>query len=339
MEDELRIMLAKPLASLPTFIDLGRLSKRIDVFIYLDEGINESTNSLLKVKPLSLDKDGNILDTDHLTQLTQNTSASSSSASSAPAADISRFLEGGVADERVNAVYSVDLRNSHAHYLAKVLKKVLIHLEPVDQHMELIKAVDTFESSAQDTLDLQKSVKELFSHFDENGRTVKIFKLINQAALSSAVTALKLSIALNQSSLSSESRMTKDVRTMEGWRIVIKITTKEICVSHIRKEQTLGKPMSPDYWDVKWRLDIHFNVSMSELTYTNVEILDMTFGPEIPAEMKTELQRLYHDFDLHNVSHMRRSASKPNVPNLDFQKLNGRRNYTSDAVNCNCILS
>lgn len=338
MEEELKIMLAKPLASLPTFIDLGRLSKRIDVYVINEDGM-EHQNSLLKVKPLTLDNDGNILD-DH--QLTSSTSSATTTRQS-NTIDIARFSDAGTGgrtsdvDDRANAVYSVDLRNSHAHYLAKALKKVLLQLEPAEQHTRLIKAVDTFESSAADTLDLQKAIKELFSHFDEHGRTVKIFKLINQAALSSAVTALKLSIAMNPSSLSSESRMTKDVRTMEGWRIVIKITTSEICVSHIRKEQTLGKPMSPDYWDVKWRLDIHFNPLMTELKYTNVEILDMSFGPEIPADMKTELQRLYHEFDLHNVNHSKRSPSKPFVPNLDLNRIGAKRNYTPNI--CHCILS
>ena len=244
----LRELMKKPLSSLPTFIDIGRLSKRIDVFIREDseEGIEEEINTAMKNRN------------------------------------------------------SVNLTKSHAHYLAKVVRQVALFLEPEDQRDKILQAVEAFEKNAGDELDLQSHVRELFTAaFDENCRTVMIFKMINQAALSLAVTALKIGVTSCTSTLGPDVRMTKDVRTPDGWRILIKLTPSEICISHIRKEQTLGKPISPDYWDVKWKLDLYYPLSMEDLKYANISVVEMTFGPGIPVNMKTELERVYKSFDVH----------------------------------------
>jgi hypothetical protein len=78
---------------------------------------------------------------------------------------------------------------------------------------------------------LQSLVEKAFQVFDSNSHTVKIFKVVNQAALAIAVTSLKLSVTSKNSKLSPEKRMTKDVRSADGWRIEIKISDSEICVS------------------------------------------------------------------------------------------------------------
>lgn len=263
MEDSLRELMKKPLSSLPTFIDIGRLSKRIDVFIReeSDEGIEEEISSVIKNRN------------------------------------------------------SASLTKSHAHYLAKVLRQVAIYLEPEDQRDKILAAIDNFEKNAGDELDLQNHVRELFSAaFEENCRTVMVFKMINQAALSLAVTALKIGVTSSTSTLGPDIRMTKDVRTQDGWRILIKITPSEICISHIRKEQTLGKPICPDYWDVKWKLDLHYPLSMEDLKYADISVVEMTFGPDIPADMKTELERVYKSFDVHATAPLPALPTPGSVP-------------------------
>jgi hypothetical protein len=246
MENSLREMLEKPLANLPTFIDIGRLSRRIDVFI-IEEAQAE---------------------------------------------------EAQVVDSPRDTIVETN-EKSHAHSLSRVVKKVMMHLEPVEQHERLLQALDEFVVKSGDSLDLQNHVRELFHSFDDNCRTVRIFKMINQAALSLAVTALKVGVASQPSSIPPEGRMTKDVRTPDGWRISIILGQNEICISHIRKEQTLGPPFSPDHWEVKWKLDMHFSSSMRKLEYANISIVKMMFGPNIPPAMKTELERLYKSFDVH----------------------------------------
>lgn len=358
MDEDLRKLLSKPLKDLSTFIDLGRLAKRIDVVIINENG-HDITSSTTRVSPLALDKDGNIVETlssklgnhnsnnsfSKSTQLDNNQSvslvspdaASSANEEPLPAVDV-EVLE----QEKTKAVYSIDLRKSHAHYLAKTIKKLVLKLEPVDQHLKLLQAVDAFESSAGDATDLHEYITLLFQQFDENGRIVKIFKYVNQSVLAMAVTSLKFSVLNASSSLSPIARMTRDVRTMEGWRIVIKITTDYICISHIRKEQSMqGTPTSADHWDVKWRLDVFFDVNMLDVNRSKVEVVDMSFGSEVPKDTKKELTRLYCDFDLHvheqRIS-LRRFPSRPQIPNLDLRGIHERVQRGSQQA-CGCALS
>ena len=409
MEDSLRNLLSKSLEELPTYTDVGRLAKRIDVIIvnentaFVKEQCYRTTSKLPNEN--IVDDEGNAIEsvdagaaaskkgilsprislsnrsvtpvkyvTSQPSQQKADTTAVSVTAASSSLKNQTVIItkENSIKDvnrdsDRTNVVYSMDLRQSHAHYLAKALKKVLVQLEPLDDHMRLIQAVDSFEETTGDSQDLQKPLKELFQHFDEaNSRTIKIFKLLNQATLSTAITPLKLSIPESESTLSKQARLTKDVRTMDGWRVVIKITLDEIIVSHIRTEQSFGKPISPDYWDVRWRFDITFNVSMSQLKYAKIVILDLTFGSDIPQDMKSELIRLYEEFDVqtyllqqqqkkqndnatncndNNKLERKRSGSKPQVPNLNLDPIiTKRKNYYRStsfigAGDCHCILS
>lgn len=377
MDEDLRKLLSKPLKDLSTFIDLGRLAKRIDVVIINENG-RDMTNSMTRVSPLVLDKDGNILESSsHNQNNNSNRNSSSLNNPSLPSAIISASIHPSVSDtaqqdnnqyislasptaptssqmnprvvdtevseqENGRAVYSVDLRKSHAHYLAKTIKKLILRLEPVEEQSKLLQAVDVFESSAGDVSDLHEYITTLFQQFDENGRIVKIFKYVNQSVLAMAVTSLKFSVLNATSSLSPIARMTRDVRTMEGWRIIIKITTDGICVSHIRKEQSMqGTPTSADHWDVNWRLDIFFDIDMLNVNRSKVEVVDMNFGPDVPKDTKKELTRLYYDFDLHaheqRIS-MRRYPSRPMIPNLDLRSIHstvpGGGHFT-----CGCVLS
>ena len=203
LEGSLRALYAKPLSSLPTIIDIGRLSKRINVVIL---GDNNET------------------------------------------------VDDGDSEENDKDITSVEqLDKSHAYYLSKIIKRVLIAVEPKETHEKLLLAVDEFEKDSLNQSDLQNYVRTLFSKFDDNCRTIKVFKLINQSALSSAIMAVKLNVAQQKSTLSQELRMTKDVRSMDGWKIHIVISPVDICISHERKEQGLGPPICPDYWDISWR--------------------------------------------------------------------------------------
>ena len=132
---------------------------------------------------------------------------------------------------------SDDLPN--AWYLGRALQSVASKLESPNEYPRVLDAINKFKVNAGTQPDLESYIKELFSALDESSPTVKIFKLINQAALAAAITRIKLSTAMNGSSLKPETLMTKDVRTADGWRISIDINPSEICLSHARREQSL----------------------------------------------------------------------------------------------------
>lgn len=191
---------------------------------------------------------------------------------------------------------------NHAKCLGHVVRRVALKLEPQNQK-QTASLVAKFESDCGDQPDLEGPVKKMFSGFDQNGPTIRVFKMINQAVIAAAITPLKLKVVHRRSSLKQEETLTKDVRTSDGWRIVIKISTEEVCVTHIRKEQSLGKPMCPDIWTMTWRVDIHCPRDMSQLSRATLRVTDMAFGELIPEGMKRELARVFcvgEDFDASN---------------------------------------
>ena len=172
----LKSLWLKPIGSLPTCTDLGRLAKRIDV---LEKG---------EVK-------------NHPTE----------NGDSSP----------------------------NAWYLGRAFQMVALNLECSELYPKVLEAIKHFETAAGNQPDLEPFIRDLFSSLDETGPTVRVFKLINQAALAAAITPLKLSAASRSANLRADMLMTKDVRSADGWRISIDIGDNEICVTHTRREQSL----------------------------------------------------------------------------------------------------
>jgi hypothetical protein len=172
----LKSLWLKPISSLSTCADLGRLAKRIDV---LEDGV-------VKNKPSETEE-------------------------SSP----------------------------NAWYLGRALQTVALKIENSDSYPKVLEAIKHFEAAAGDQPDLEPYIRDLFSSLEENGPTIRVFKLISQAALAAALTPMKLSAASRSASLRADMLMTKDVRSADGWRISIDIGNDQICVSHIRREQSL----------------------------------------------------------------------------------------------------
>jgi hypothetical protein len=192
MDDSLTTSLknlwGKPIGALPTFADLGRLAKRIDV----------STTDEVPVAPK-------------------------------PNADLQTSSDAGdKADELPNA-----------WYLGRALQTVASKLETPASYPKVLDGIKAFKEAAGTQPDLETYIKDLFSTLEENSPTLKLFKLVNQAALAAAITPLKLSASSRSTSLKPEVLITKDVRTSDGWRIAIDIGTSEICLSHARREQSM----------------------------------------------------------------------------------------------------
>jgi hypothetical protein len=254
-------MLNKPLESLATCKDLGRLSKRIDIIIKNDESVSNFEGIDVEI---SNDVNG----------LQYNDPASDHEAETDPTA-------------------TSDL--SFAKCLANVLDKLITKLEDPASHKFLLDAVNMFELDCGDNPDLQEQISKLLSLFDQNSPTVRLLKMVNQSALAIAVGHLKLHMMAYKTSLKPEIFMTKDVRTSDGWRIEIMINniTGEVTVSHVRKEQTLGQPFCPSYWDMQWRVDMLFDKKIRSLQTVELKIIAMNFDSNFPNEIKNEIENAF----------------------------------------------
>lgn len=275
MLNNLRKHWAKNITDLPTFIDLGRLCKRIDVY-YDDEA--DFVCSAIKTS-------------DHKKEPLSMTTVSSSGSDADEHFDNNPM---NISSKCHRNVYGT--ADSRAEDLARVFEIITNRLELDEVRIAVSTALSKFISDAGDNLDYRTYIQELFTNLPEESPSVKLFKVVNQSALFLAITHMKLSLMSAKTSLkNSEALQTKDIRSSDGWRVKIKISNTGISVSHVRKEQSLGEPFVADYWDVKWRFTIEFSPGMSQLLSCNIEVLNMTFGKKIPASMKKEIQRVYYE--------------------------------------------
>ena len=281
METYLQKILLKPLSELPTYSDVGRLGKRIELNINGDFEVPEVPENF-------------------------------------------RYL---VSD----ALSSSSSSDSHALQLSRVLTRVVLSLEcnrGVEYLTIILQAIEKFRTEVGDQPDIQFFVRDLFQSFDMDGSTVRLFKFVNQATLVHAITNLKLTVSQRESYLTQDKRLTKDVRGANGWQIDIKIANDSVCVSHVRREQGLGKPIWEDDWEVHWRLDISFSPDMRELLSSRIVIVDLVMGPKLNARDRAELARLFAKGELTSTP----SDAPPVVPVTNLSA--NRPNWRSRPLKC-----
>jgi hypothetical protein len=135
-----------------------------------------------------------------------------------------------------------------------------------------------------------------------------------------------------KSLLSQDMRMTKDVRSEDGWRIIVRITDSGVHISHVRKEQSLVKSNSQS-WEVCWRLNIFLTADINSVVKASIEILDLKVGDNFSSDEKAELQRLYPIgiFDSESLEELSTEPFAIPLP-ITAPKV-------SESVSCGCILS
>lgn len=264
MDEELRALWSKPIKNLPTFIDLGRLAKRIDVFVESETSPTDSNSvGLIPGDQAASHKPDNIGES-----LSRENSSRKSMNNS---------------------------KMSRADCLARVVQSVAACLESATVNSAVSVAIPKFVEDAGDNLDYRVYVEELFLKFEEDSPSVRLFKMVNQATLFIAITNMKSCILRCQTTLPFDTLQTKDCRGPDGWRVEIRISPSSITVTHVRKDQSLGIPFAPDYWDIQWRFIVCFTPDMLEIKHSKIEILNMTFGREISAKVKNEIKRVYYE--------------------------------------------
>lgn len=258
IKEEVTSLWNRPIAALPTFIDLGRLCKRIDVYV------KEEKDQEREEPPSVI--------------------------SSRPSEDV--LL---VPQFRKPVNERSELR---AQDLANAISAVAVKIESPEVNAKLPDILSKFVQDAGENLDYRLYVKELFNSAfvaADDSPLVKVFKLVNQAALFISIMHMKTLVSAVKTHLKPDDLMTKDVRTPDGWRVEIEISRSEVSVTHVRKDQCLGPPLCPDYWDVQWKFKTVFSPDIAQITSTSVVVQNMSFGAKIPPRMRAELKRVYYE--------------------------------------------
>ena len=117
---------------------------------------------------------------------------------------------------------------------------------------------------------------------------MKILKLINQSIVLCGMQELKEGLL--------KGIMTKDVRTSDGWRIVISINDDIIQVSHIRREQSLDEfGDRSNHFEFEWELRMTFDKHMIAMNATRLRIDSLDISQVENPDKRSELQKLLID--------------------------------------------
>lgn len=114
--------------------------------------------------------------------------------------------------------------------------------------------------------------------------TVKVLKTINQDFVGHCAYELKLHITTNF--------LTKDVRTAEGWRIIVKIVKdEEVMVTHTRREQSVDMPgQERNHWEFEWSIKMKFDYGMKEMNFADLRVTDLFLSPSMDVDLEKKVK-------------------------------------------------
>jgi hypothetical protein len=121
---------------------------------------------------------------------------------------------------------------------------------------------------------------------ESNSATIRALKTVHQDIVGHCTFQLKQHITTRF--------MTKDVRTPEGWRIVIRIAPDHFQVSHTRREQSIDPGGDKtNHWEFEWELRLLFDAQVTEMRHAQLRVTDLflsqTIDPQLEEDIKHDL--------------------------------------------------
>jgi len=143
-------------------------------------------------------------------------------------------------------------------------------------------------SKASETSEAEHLVREMIDIVgnETDSSTVRALKTIHQDIVGHCTFQLKQHITSRF--------MTKDVRTPEGWRIVIRITPGYFQTSHTRREQSIDPGGDKtNHWEFEWELRLLFDAQVTDMRHAQLRVTDLflsqTIDPQLEEDIKHDL--------------------------------------------------
>lgn len=128
----------------------------------------------------------------------------------------------------------------------------------------------------------EHSVAHIFQSLEADGGIIKALKFVNQGVVLYAMSVLREEVFRDV--------MTKDVRTPEGWQIVLRIGDF-IQIDHVRTEQSLDAfGDDTNHFEVQWVVTCTFDNALEQLTACSIRILRFYPAPTMETECLHNLQ-------------------------------------------------
>eukprot|EP01117_Protostelium_nocturnum_P002849 TRINITY_DN1376_c0_g1_i1.p1 TRINITY_DN1376_c0_g1~~TRINITY_DN1376_c0_g1_i1.p1 ORF type:complete len:440 (+),score=133.17 TRINITY_DN1376_c0_g1_i1:78-1397(+) len=161
--------------------------------------------------------------------------------------------------------------------------------------MELASRLETSERQSQIQAELKRIMsrkgyaemslvmESFFKFLGEDTILVRVFKAITQNIVFAGVYTLKMKVPTMP--------MTRDVRTREGWSIMVTFTQNIVSVVHRRREQSLATAPADEHYWFEWELRMVFDREVRKLESSSLRITDLVFMENTNAKTKEAISK------------------------------------------------
>jgi len=185
-------------------------------------------------------------------------------------------------DEDTSLKRSIELTSSMILALVEAL-------EGKNRSQALLPEFQKIVDSASETSEAELLVRDLIHLCGEDetqSSTIRALKTVHQDIVGHCTFQLKQHITTRF--------MTKDVRTPEGWRILIRATATMFQVSHTRREQSIDTGGDrTNHWEFEWELRMMFDSQVKEMKHAQLRVTDLflsqTIDPQLEEDIKHDL--------------------------------------------------
>lgn len=126
---------------------------------------------------------------------------------------------------------------------------------------------NSLDSGLLQDMSEEQAVAYVFQGLQADGAIIKVLKLVNQGTVLYAMSVLKEEVL--------KDILTKDVRTAEGWQIVLRLGDV-IQLEHIRTEQSMDEfGDQTNHFEVQWMVMVTFDSALEQLRACSVRLLRM----------------------------------------------------------------
>jgi len=280
--DSMKQMWEEDVFKLPVCKDLPRLVRRICVVDKDDE--------IMYLAPGAGAPDGTMLAQVGKPQESKGEEEPDREDSGAPPKRSSKLMRWSLRKKktRQKSIKEEDLNTNEAiaDLLVEFITVLADHLETEETKKVMVAKMKEIRASVTNGSDMQLVTKEIVEGLEKDSKVVKVLKCIHQNIVLQSTVELKQSLTMKY--------QTKDVRTSDGWRILITLSKGFVQVRHTRREQSMDAfGDTKNHWEFEWELRMTFSESMDTMTAAQLRvtrlILSETMDEDLAKELKNTL--------------------------------------------------
>eukprot|EP00033_Pygsuia_biforma_P003242 GCRY01003554.1.p1 GENE.GCRY01003554.1~~GCRY01003554.1.p1 ORF type:complete len:235 (+),score=27.03 GCRY01003554.1:161-865(+) len=178
-----------------------------------------------------------------------------------------------------------DEKGTHMKLILSSLIKFFCFQNEAERKLEKLDQLFAKNSENQNEFGEQRLfIEDIIDNcLGKHSKEVAVLKSIHQGVILTAAFHLKSAL--------SGSEMTKDIRDHRGWLVNVDLQPDVVCVTHIRREQSLA--VSQDSYEIEWQVRITFSTKTMAVQAASLRITDLQMADNISAAKREQLERLY----------------------------------------------